>query len=354
MRIMRSARSIPSGLTRIRSTPVRGPARGRGRRLPVPRGVGALLLLFLPTGCGDNGTTPPEGLRIGQLGQIQVRLEAPLRLGAGTLEQVLTWGSSGAWTFQESIAFRGLVGDETFFRNPGEPSLYAADYASLITQVNEVTGLELFVDELDLDLDPECGPTRTRVTFTIQDEVRNQQFSWVRCANGSMANLTPVDAGPDLAASRVALAAQLARNRTLGEDFVSAYAGSIPFGTLDRGDDTPTLLAAPTAFLDEDSWMAFWRDHAGSTGPSPTVEFTSEMVIVAAVGPREEAGDSVDVRRILQVDVGTLTEVFERVPGDFCSPASRSHVPFHIVVAPRTPLPIRFADIRVERVPCGG
>ena len=315
------------------------------------------MVAVVPTfaaGCGDNGTTPPGSLRFGQLGQVQVRLEAPLRLGSGTLEQVLTWGSSGAWTFQEAISYRGLVGDETFMRNPGDPSLYAADYASLITQVNEVTGLKLFIEELPPELEPECGPTRTRVTFAIQDEVRGEQVEWVRCATGSMADLTPVDAGPDPAASRVALAAQLARNRTLGEDFVSVYAGSVPFCTLDRGENTPTLLAAPVAFLDEGSWMSFWQEHAGAGVPSPTVEFTSEMVIVGAVGPRQEAGDSVEVRRVLQVDVGTLTEVFERVPGDFCSPASRAHVPFHIVVAPRTPPPIRFADVRVERVPCGG
>ncbi len=313
-----------------------------------------MLCVFMTVGCGDNGTTPPGTLRFGQLGHIQVHLDVPLQLRAGRLDQTLTWGSSGAWTFQESIWFRGLVGDETFLRNPGDPSLYAADYASLITQVNEVTGLELFIEELSPDVDEECGPTRTRITFTIFDEVRDEEIAWIRCVAGSMSNLTPLDAGPDPAASRVALAAQLARNRTLGENFVYAYAGSVPFGTLDRGEDTPTRLGAPVAFLDTSSWMSFWRDHAGVAVPTPAVDFETEMVIVGAVGPRREAGDSVEVRRILQVDVGTLTEVFERVPGDFCSPASRSHVPFHIVVAPRTPTPIRFSDIRVERVPCGG
>jgi hypothetical protein len=313
-----------------------------------------VLSLPVTAACGDNGTTPPGALRFGQLGEIEVHLEAPLRLGLGKLDQRLTWGSTGAWTFEESIWFRGLVGDATFRRNPAEPPLYAADYASLITQLNEVTGLELFIDELPQDLRPECGPTLTRATFTIRDEVRGQEATWVRCVNGSMANITPVDAGPDPAASRVALAAELARNRTLGEDFASAYAGSVPFGTLDRGEDTPTRLTSPVAFLEEPAWKAFWREHAGPSEPSPTVEFTSEMVIVGVVGPRDEAGDSVEVRRILQVDIGTLTEVFERVPGDFCSPAASVHTPFHIVVAPRTPPPIRFSDVRVERVPCGG
>jgi hypothetical protein len=325
------------------------------RLCPIAQKCASVLVCVLLTvGCGDNGTTPPGTLRFGQLGQIRVHLDVPLQLRAGKLEQTLTWGSSGAWTFQESIWYRGLVGDEAFMRNPGDPSIYASDYASLITQVNEVTGLELWIEELPRDLDPDCGLTQTRVTFTVFDEVRNEERELIRCANGSMSNLSTVDAGPDPAASRVALAAQLARNRTLGEDFISAYAGSVPFGTLDRGDDTPTRLGAPVAFLDQSSWTSFWRTHAGTGATPPTVDFAEEMVIAGAVGPRGEAGDSVEVRRILQVADGTLTEVFERVPGDFCSPASRSHVPYHIVVAPRTPTPIRFSEVRVERVPCGG
>jgi hypothetical protein len=334
----------------------------RSKRTSVawPARALAVALSVLISSCEDNGTTPPDTLRFGQLGQIRAELEAPRGTpsfgtpAAGELHQILTWGSGGAWTFQESISYKGLVGDETFVRNPGDPAQYAADYASLITQVNEVTGLELFVDELSPDSVPTCGPTRTRLTFTIQDDVRSEEVTWVRCVSGSLSNLTPVDAGPDAAASRVALATMLARDRTLGDGYVYAYSGSVPFGTLDRGEDTPTRLGAPVVFLDQASWFDFWTDHSGSTMPFPVVNFDEEMVVVAAVGVRDEAGDSVEVRRILQVDEGTLTEIFERVPGDFCSPAARSHVPFHIVLAPRTPSPIRFSDIRVERVPCGG
>jgi len=86
----------------------------------------------------------------------------------------------------------------------------------------------------------------------------------------------------------------------------------------------------------------------------PEVDWTREMVIVAAVGERTEAGDSVEVRRILQTGEGTQVEIVERVPGDFCSPASRRHFPVHVVVAPRTLLDVlRFSDVATERVPCG-
>ncbi len=324
-----------------------------GRRRPgrVRLEAAFLALTVLPA-CGGDLPTNPGALRFGQIGGVEVELEAPLRLGVGTLRQVLSWESSGAWTLQESMFYRDLWGDEDVRSNPGHPSLFAEGYASLITQLNDVPGQELFIDELSQALDPTCGPTRTRIRLAIRDDVKEEQASWVRCADGSLANLTTLDAGPDAAASRVVLAALLARNRTLGETFVSTYAGSVPFGTLDRGEDTPSGLEEPTVFLNRNDWMTFWRSHGGET-EVPAVDFTEEMVIVGVVGEREEAGDSVEVRRILQVDLGTLTEVYERVPGDFCSPAARSHVPYHIVVAPRTPLPIRFADVRVEQVSCG-
>jgi len=312
----------------------------------------ALVTLLATGACGGDLTTNPGALRFGQIGGVRVELEAPLRLGVGTLRQVLAWESSGEWTLQESISYRDLPGDEDIRTHPGQPSLFAEGYASLITQLNDVPGQKLFIEELSQELEPPCGQTRTRIRFEIRDDVKGEEASWTRCADGSLANLTTLDAGPDAAASRVVLAALLARNRTLGETFASAYAGSVPFGTLERGDDTPSGLEAPAVILSRSEWQSFWRSHAGDR-EAPAVDFAEEMVIVGAVGPREEAGDSVEVRRILQVDLGTLTEVYERVPGDFCSPAARTHVPYHIVVAPRTPAPIRFADVRVELVSCG-
>lgn len=312
----------------------------------------ALLALLATGSCGSDLTTNPGALRFGQIGGVRVELDAPLRLGVGTLHQALVWESSGEWTLEESISYRGLHGDQDTRANPGQAGLFAEGYASLITQLNDVPGQKLFIAELSQELDPPCGQTRTRIRFEVRDDVKEEEASWTRCADGSLANLTTLDAGPDAAASRVVLAALLARNRTLGETFVSAYAGSVPFGTLERGDDTPSGLDTPTVILSRNDWQSFWRSHAGEQEP-PAVDFAEEMVIVGTVGPREEAGDSVEVRRILQVDLGTLTEVYERVPGDFCSPAARTHAPYHIVVAPRTPPPIRFADVRVELVSCG-
>jgi hypothetical protein len=149
------------------------------------------------------------------------------------------------------------------------------------------------------------------------------------------------------------LATLLARAATVGEKWTSAYLGTVPFGTLDRGEDSSSPLTAPATYIDTGGFQSFWEKHAASR-PLPTVDFTKDMVVVGIVGTRKEAGDSVEVRRILRVDQGTVIEVFERLPGAFCSPAARTHVPYHVVVAPRTPIPHRFADIRKDTVSCGG
>lgn len=317
--------------------------------------VAALVLVTAPAACGDGGIQPGD-LRYGQLGSIRVSLDAPLRLGVGRLSQTLEWGSDGAWTLQEAISYNGSVGDEHTRRSALDGSQFAAYYASLITQLNETDGLQivgfppLWPDTVP---EPECGQTRTRVSFTIRDEPTNDETRWVRCAEGSLANLTPEGAGPDAAASRIAQAAILARDYTVGERVTSAYAGSVPFRSLDRGHDLVSGDRTSKVFTDSADFRSFWGQAAGGR-PLPAVDFSKEMVILGVAGVREEAGDSVEVRRILQVDQGTLIEVWERVPGDFCSPVAQVHTPYHVVVAPITPSPLRFSQVQVELVPCGG
>lgn len=320
-----------------------------------PRGGFAALLagVLLAGGCGNGHPVDPGDLRFAQRGHVEVRLEVPLRLGEGRLAQELRWRSDGTWTLQETISYRGSVGDATVWRSNADASPYVLAYDGLVRKLNEEPAEQLFTPDLPTALVPECGPTQTRVTLTLRDDARDESATWIRCVEGSMNTLTPQGAGPDPAASRVALAAILVRQSTVGERWISAYLGSVPFGTLDRGGDSRSALAAPVTFIDAAGFNEFWGRHAPGRAP-PTVDFTRDMVVAAVVGVRREAGDSVEVRRILQVAEGSLAEVYERVPGDYCSPAARTHVPFHVVVAPRTPVPHRFADVKVERVSCGG
>jgi hypothetical protein len=254
---------------------------------------------------------------------------------------------------EEKISYHGLEGDGASTRHIDDRAELALSYAGLINALNNKPPQSLFVQELSPDLFPECGETLSRITLTIVDAARAETRTWIRCAAGTLGSLTPTGAGPDAAAARVVLAAVLIKDATLGIHWTSAYHGSVPFGTLDRGGDSKSSLRAPVTFIDVGVFTAFWAKHAPATAP-PSVDFTKDMVVVGILGSRAEAGDSVEVQRVLQVAEGSVIEVVERLPVAYCSPASRPHVPYHVVVAPRTPIPHRFADIRQEPVSCGG
>ena len=325
----------------------------------ISRAVPALSAFLLLLACGDDGSGPPGTLRFGQVGEVRVALQVPLafKQGEGELWQIITWNSGGPWQLEESISYRSLPGDQTRTRKEGDPT----SYGFLIAQLHEAP-LELFDTELNPTLPEGCPSGATEVTLTVRDDLQDEELTWVRCSEGSLATLKTSGAGPDQDALRVIQAVILVRDFTVGRKFISAYSGSVPFGTLDRGEDSGARLEEPVAFYSEeegsldtpDGWVSFWRAHIGDPrARPPVVDWANEMVFVAAVGRREEAGNSVEIHRVLQTGEETRVAIFELVPGDFCSPAAQDHYPVHIVVAPRTLLPVRFSDLVTQRFPCG-
>ena len=313
--------------------------------------------------CDDGNPVLPPALRFGQVGEVRVQISTPLGAPGGSLFQEMIWRSDGAWQLDEEMLYGVRSGGRVQRRPPGDRSAFASAYATLIAQVNETPGLRLFIPELDPSLEPDCGTGSATVILEIQDDARRESARWVRCGGGPLESVQPQGAGPDLDASRVMAAVGVIRDLTLGEGYRSPFLGSLPFGTLDRGEDSGVALEQSIVFLPvanpggtfsaPPSWAGFWRDHTRSSQPPPEVDWSREMVVVGAVGLRMEAGDSVRVQRVLQVTDGAIVDLVERVPGDFCSPASRNQYPFHIVVAPVTPSNVRFGNVRVERIPCG-
>lgn len=303
-------------------------------------------------GCGDDSGIQPGTLRFGQIGEVRLQLTTPLLLDQGQLVQSLVWSSSGPWRLTESMSYRRggqlLHGLEVSRLR----SVNADFYARWITQVNDDPRLR-FVGDLDWTLDPECGPGRTKLRVLIRDAVLEEDRAWIRCAEGSLSTLVTLGAGPDPEAGRVAQAALHLRDYSVSPGFRSTFHGSLPFATLAEGEHTPVVLDAPLVIETPQAWRQFWINHTGSTSGLPTVDFAREVVIVGAVGQRLEAGEAVEVRRVLPVGDGTLVEVAWTVPGNFCSPVARTHRPFHAVVAPQVPRPITFSQIQREEVPCG-
>lgn len=327
------------------------------------------MLTAAAAACEENGVEPPM-LRFGQSGQLVVEVVTPREFppspGRGELRQMLTWRSTGAWQLVESIAYRGVVGSETTTRSPGLPAAFAASYATLVAQIHGTAGLDLFIEDLDPDLDPTCDPEeretrethRTRVTLRIQDEIRGEERSWTRCARGSLESLDTRGSGPDINASRVIDVSRLVHARTLGGSATSVYHNSIPFATLEQGAKPGERDLASRAFFggpDEDDapaeWGNFWRRHVGGAA-LPEINWKTDMVVVAADGTRQEAGSILEIRKIVPTG-GAIIQLVELAPGDFCSPAAVVETPFHLVIAPRTGSAVQFSEVALERVPCG-
>jgi hypothetical protein len=248
------------------------------------------------------------------------------------------------------------LGDESTRRSTAPPELLASDYAIWITQVNDLQTLSLFDPLLvDPSLTPVCSQSRTRLTLLIRDTAKNEDRQWTRCVEGSLGTLITTGALPDLGAGRVANAALLLREYVFPPPggFTSVYTGSYPFATLARGEDTPAPLSAPGLITNFDAWTQFWIANTGSVANLPPVDFNRETVLFAAIGPRFEAGETVEIRRVVPFGDGTLVQVVHSVPGNFCSPVQRTHRPFHVVVVPDLPEPITFAQVIPEQVPCG-
>ena len=332
--------------------------------------VATALVLWAVSGCGT-GSVDPGTLHFGQVGELEVSLATPLHGAVGRQRQRLTWESSGGWRLFEEIGYRGEQGDETTTPNPGVAELFASSYASFINGVNTDVGWRLFnVDgpvSLSSDTEPECAVAESRLTFVVRDASRNDEARWSLCAAGTLRSLRVRSGERDNTAARVIQAVIIMRNLTIGEaDETYAYTGSWPFATVDKGDETGLELDRPRVFRSTDGegshapppeWESAWTAHVRGTGREPPeVDWATEMVLVGAIGVREESGDSVEIRRVLHLGTerGTEIKIVERVPGDFCAPVHKVVRPFHIVVAPRAPAPVFFSELQIEKSPCGG
>jgi hypothetical protein len=354
---------LPGTRPPTRRTGAASSAAGR-RRGAVRPALWVLAGALLTLGC-DDGNGPAE-LPLGRTSKVQIGVRTPyIRQGTleeiGALEQGVVWKSNGTWQLTERISYKGILGDETVRRSTEDAGALAQRYANWIALVNARGGPLQIVDFVSPDVVPICGPSQSRVTVEIADSRRSTSTRWSRCGDGTLGTLTHEAVGPDsTGAVRVIEAVRQLRHATLDLDreFLRkryAYEGSLPFRTIERGELTKAPLLVPRLIEDQASYAAFWAQYMTATLP-PVVDFSTDVVLVAAVGTRQEAGDSVEIRRVLQIDFGTKIELWERRSGNFCTPAPRSHTPFHVAIAPIavTKRPVFFElEQQPDFVPCG-
>jgi hypothetical protein len=106
---------------------------------------------------------------------------------------------------------------------------------------------------------------------------------------------------------------------------------------------------------DEATWEILWFEiHTGSTPMPelPFVNFTTEMLIVAAQGVRSSGGYSTNITRVKLMGGFYVVYVDEIHPGPDCVTITAMTYPYHIVKVNGFPLslPVQFAYNVTERI----
>ena len=98
---------------------------------------------------------------------------------------------------------------------------------------------------------------------------------------------------------------------------------------------------------DQATWDLVWAGLLGTPGApatQPFVDFRKEIVLVAALGTKPNAGYTVSLGPTVQVDNAVTATVRKQVPGARCGSADMVTHPLSIATIPRTDLRVEFVE----------
>jgi hypothetical protein len=126
---------------------------------------------------------------------------------------------------------------------------------------------------------------------------------------------------------------------------------TISYVTVAQGNASGVREPAKLVVRDQAAWLALWGRHRGSIkSPIPTVDFGRDMVVAIFGGESREVR-RLTIRKIVGADTGvevwyTLAVIRPLPDGDTAVPA----IPFQMVRLARSPLPVRFFQIKTPQV----
>ena len=94
-------------------------------------------------------------------------------------------------------------------------------------------------------------------------------------------------------------------------------------------------------------WRRTWAQLVGHITPAPPIpeiDFTKEMVIVAALGTRPTAGHMIRIARVGRSSGVTYVDVVSERPGPTCRTAQMMTSPADVVVVPVINEPVAFVE----------
>lgn len=125
-----------------------------------------------------------------------------------------------------------------------------------------------------------------------------------------------------------------------------ALAQSQPFfSTLYSGVREPQRIV----IHNEAAWSALWSQIAAESGSSapPRVDFSKEVVVVAAMGERKAAGYEIAITGVQRVAGVLFVDVASTAPGPTCDRSEVITTPLQAVRIPRTDEALSFNETSV-------
>jgi hypothetical protein len=105
---------------------------------------------------------------------------------------------------------------------------------------------------------------------------------------------------------------------------------------------------------DARSWATVWehlRQGGRDSLPTPAVEFSKDLVIIAALGAVKSTGYDILIDSVARTTSEFLIFVRVREPGNLCEGGPMQTEPVDVVRVPRSRLPVRFVE-RTEVLGC--
>ncbi|MBI4539240.1 MAG: protease complex subunit PrcB family protein [Gemmatimonadetes bacterium] len=107
-----------------------------------------------------------------------------------------------------------------------------------------------------------------------------------------------------------------------------------------------------TVIRDETTWATFWAEIEGLQTPKtdpPPVDFTTQLVLAAAMGTRSTGGHTITIERVYRTSDRIFVEVREVAPGRACIVTMALTQPVDAALAPKSELPVSFVERKEVR-----
>lgn len=112
--------------------------------------------------------------------------------------------------------------------------------------------------------------------------------------------------------------------------------------------------ATRTVIRDDEAWAAAWETMHAQQAPAPErpdVDFTSHVIVLAAMGTRPNTGYSIQIERVHAHDGELYVSVLERSPGPSCITGQAMTAPVHVIQVAREGTSAHFS-VNTETVSC--